>query len=176
MDIYFYIHIQYLKSFELWRGRRMGISWSDCLKNEKVIWRVKEERNILHAIKWRKTNCVGHILRRDCLLKRVIEGKIEGRIDMTEKRGERCQQLLGDLKAMEGYRKLKAEALDHTLWRTHFGRGYGPIWCQIFVFTFITMSDDWLHVKNWRMNRRFLKLFTCTHAFQLYTFSWGQCI
>jgi hypothetical protein len=57
----------------------------------------------------------------------VIEGKIEGRIYMMEKRGGRRQQLLDDLKAMEGYRKLKLEALDHTLWRTYFGKGYGPI-------------------------------------------------
>jgi hypothetical protein len=42
-----------------------------------------EERNILHAIKRRKANWIGHNLRRNCLLKHVIEGKLEGRIQMT---------------------------------------------------------------------------------------------
>jgi hypothetical protein len=37
----------------------------------------KTERNILHTIKIRKDTGNGHILRRNCLLKRVIEGKIE---------------------------------------------------------------------------------------------------
>jgi len=41
--------------------------------------------------------------------------------------GRRCKQLLDDLKEMRGYRKLKAEALDSTLWRTRLGRGYGPV-------------------------------------------------
>jgi hypothetical protein len=66
-------------------------------------------------------------LRRNCLLKHVIEEKIEGRKDMMENEGGRCQQLLYELRALEGYWKLKGEALDHTLWRTHFGRGYGSI-------------------------------------------------
>jgi hypothetical protein len=52
----------------------MKISWTD---------RVKEDRNILLSIKRRKTNWIGHILRRNCLLKHVIEGKLEGRIEMT---------------------------------------------------------------------------------------------
>jgi hypothetical protein len=42
----------------------------------------KEERNILHTIKRRKANWICHILRRNCLLKHVIEGKLEGRIEM----------------------------------------------------------------------------------------------
>jgi hypothetical protein len=48
--------------------------------NEDVLHRVTEERIILHKIKRRKANCVGHIWRRNGLLKYVIEGKIEGRI------------------------------------------------------------------------------------------------
>jgi len=39
----------------------------------------KEERNIIQTIERRKANWIGHILRRDCLLKKVIEGKIKGR-------------------------------------------------------------------------------------------------
>jgi hypothetical protein len=62
-----------------------------------------------------------------CLLKHVIEGKLEGRIEMTGRRGRRRKQLLDDLKENIRYWKLKEEALDRTLWRTLFGRGYGPV-------------------------------------------------
>jgi hypothetical protein len=103
------------------------ISWTDRVRNEEVLHRVKEERNIVHTIKRRKANCIGHMLRRNCLLKHVIEGKIEGRIEMTGRRGRRRKQLLDDLKEKTGYLKLKEEALDRTVWRTRFGRGYGPV-------------------------------------------------
>jgi hypothetical protein len=46
---------------------------------------------ILHTIKRRKANWIGHILGRNCLLKHVIEGKLEGRIEMTGRRGRRRQ-------------------------------------------------------------------------------------
>jgi hypothetical protein len=51
------------------------ISWTDRVRNEEVLYRVKEERNIVHTIKRRKANWIGHILRRNCLLKHVIDGK-----------------------------------------------------------------------------------------------------
>jgi hypothetical protein len=59
-------------------------------------------------------------------VKHVIEGKLEGRIEMTGRRERRRKQLLDDLKEKRKYWKLK-EALDRTLWRSHFGRGYGPV-------------------------------------------------
>jgi hypothetical protein len=90
----------------------------------KKLQRIKEERNILHKIKRRKDNWIGHILRRNCLLKHVIEGKLEGKIEMTERRGRRRKQLLDDLEENRRYWKLKEEALDRTPWRTRFGRGY----------------------------------------------------
>jgi hypothetical protein len=74
---------KYLDRFEMWCWRRMEkISWTDRVRNE-VLHRVKEERNIVHTIKRRKANWIGHILCRKCLLKHVIEGKLEGRIEMT---------------------------------------------------------------------------------------------
>jgi hypothetical protein len=119
---------KYLESFEMWCWRRMEkISWTNRVRNEEVLHRVKEERNILHTIKRRKANWIGHILRRNCLLKHVIEGKLEGRIEMTGRRGRRSKQLLDDLKEKKRYWKLKEEALDRNLWRTRFGRGYGPV-------------------------------------------------
>jgi hypothetical protein len=57
----------------------------------------------------------------------LIEGKVEGRIEMTGRRRRRRKQLLDDLKEKRRYWKLKEEALDRTLWRTRFGRGYGPV-------------------------------------------------
>jgi hypothetical protein len=73
----------------MWCWRRMEkISWTDRVRNEEVLHRVKEERNILHTIKIRKANWIGHILHRNCLLKHMIEGKLEGRIEMTGRRGE----------------------------------------------------------------------------------------
>jgi hypothetical protein len=55
------------------------ISWTDHVRNEEVLHRVKEERNFLRVIKGRKANWIGHILRKNCLLKHFTEGKIEGR-------------------------------------------------------------------------------------------------
>ena len=54
------------------------ISWTDHVRNEEVLLRVNEQRNILHEIRKRKAYWIGDILRRNCLLQRVIEGKIKG--------------------------------------------------------------------------------------------------
>jgi hypothetical protein len=102
------------------------ISWTDHVRNEEVLLRVKEQRNILHKIRKRKANWIGHILRRNCLLQRVIEGK-KGGIEVTGRRGRRRRKLLDDLKEMRGYYHLKEEALDRTMWRARFGRGFGPV-------------------------------------------------
>jgi hypothetical protein len=72
-------------------------------------------------------NWVGHILRRNCLLQRVIEGKIKGGIEVTGRRGRKRRKLLDDLKERREYLHLKAEALDRTMWRARFGRGLGPV-------------------------------------------------
>jgi hypothetical protein len=58
-----------LESFEMWCwGRMKKISWTDRVRNEEVLLRVKEQRNILHGISKRKVNWIGHILCRNCLL------------------------------------------------------------------------------------------------------------
>ena len=94
---------------------------------EEVLLKVNEQRNILHEIRKRKANWIGHILRRNCLLQQVIEGKIKGQIEVTRRRGRRRKQLLDDLKDRRGYCQLKEEALDRTMWRNRFGRGFGPV-------------------------------------------------
>ena len=91
------------------------------------VLRVKEESNTLHTVKRRNAKRVGHILLRNCFLKHDIEGKIEGKIEVTGRRGRRRKQLLDHLKEKSGYWKLKEEALDLTLWKTGCVRGYGPV-------------------------------------------------
>jgi hypothetical protein len=54
------------------------ISWTDRVRNEEVLHTVEVERDILHTINRKKANWIGHILRRNCLTKHVIEGKTEG--------------------------------------------------------------------------------------------------
>jgi hypothetical protein len=68
---------KYLECFEMWWRRFERISWTDRVRNEEVLLRVSEQRNILHEIRKRKTNWIGHISRRNCLLKHIIQGKIE---------------------------------------------------------------------------------------------------
>jgi hypothetical protein len=64
---------------------------------------------------------------RNCLLQQVIEGKIKGEMGVTGRRGRRRKKLLDDLKDRRGYSHLKEEALDRTVWRDRFGRGFGPV-------------------------------------------------
>ena len=96
-----------------------------------MLLRVNEQRNILHEIRKRKANWTGHILRRNCLLKQVIEEKIKGQIEVTRRRGRRRKELLDELKDRRGYCQLKEETLDRTMWRNRFGRGFGPVVLQI---------------------------------------------
>jgi len=106
----------YLESFEMWFWKWMDKNiWTDRVRNE-VIQRVKAERNIVYEIKWGKDNWIGHILRRNCLIKEAAEGKAEGNRTVTEE----------DNESVSSNCKLKEEALDRSLWRTGFGSGCGP--------------------------------------------------
>jgi len=78
-------------------------------------------------IRKRKANWIGHILRRNCLLKQVTGGKIKGEMEVARRRGRRREKLLDDLKDRRGYSHLKEEALDRTRWRHRFGGGFGPV-------------------------------------------------
>jgi hypothetical protein len=88
----------------MWWWRRVSkIIWSHRVRNEKALHIVQEERNILYTIKRRKANWIGYILRRNCLLKHNIEGKTEGKIEVTRRGGRRWKQLLNDHKERRGY-------------------------------------------------------------------------
>jgi hypothetical protein len=108
------------------------------VRNE-VLHRVKELRNILHEISKRKANWIGHILRRNCLLQRVIEGKIKGGIEVTGRRGRRRRKLLDDSEERRGYSHLKEEALDRTMWRNRFGGGFEPV---------VRQNTEWMYRLN----------------------------
>jgi hypothetical protein len=97
------------------------------VRNEEVLLRVNEQRNIPHERRKRKANWIGHILRRNCLLKQITEGKIKGQVEVTRRGGRRRKKLLDDLWDRRGYSQLKEEALDRIKWRNRFGRGFGPV-------------------------------------------------
>jgi len=105
--------------------------------HKDVLLRVKEQRNIVHEIRKRKANWIGHILRRNCLLQRVVEGKIQEGTEATGRQGRRRRKLLDDLKERRGYSQLKEEALDRTMWRARFGRGFGPV---------VRQTTKWMNV------------------------------
>jgi hypothetical protein len=96
-------------------------TWTDPgsnpgLRGEKdeVLHTVKEGRNFLHTINRMKANWIGHILRRNCLLKHVIEGCVQGK----KIRGRRLKQLLEDVKERKNCWNLKEEAFNGILWKT----------------------------------------------------------
>jgi len=119
---------KHLESFKMWCWRRMEkISWTDPVRNEEVLLTVDEQKNILDEIRKRKANWIGHILRRNCLPKQVIEGKIKEEMEVTRRQGRRRKKLLDDLKDRGRYSHLKEEALDLSMWRNRFGRCVGPV-------------------------------------------------
>ena len=101
-------------------------SWTNYVRNEALL-HVNEQRNILHTIRKRKANWIGHILRRNCLLKQVTEGKIKGEMEVTRRRGRRSKKLLDDLKDRRGFSHFKEEAVDRNMWWDCFGRGFEPV-------------------------------------------------
>ena len=78
------INIQIQFEMRCWR-KWEKISWIDHVRNEKVLQSVKAERNILHTVTRKWANWIRCMLRTNCLLGHVIQGKIEGRIEMTER-------------------------------------------------------------------------------------------
>ena len=84
-------------------------SWTDGVRNVEVLQRAKEERNVLHTVKRREVNWTGHVLSRNCRLKYVSDGKMEGSIEVTGRWERRRKQLFEDLEKKRGCSKLKEE-------------------------------------------------------------------
>jgi hypothetical protein len=91
------------------------ISWTDHVRNEAVLLRVNEQRNIVHEIRKRKANWISHVLHRNCLLRQFIVERIKGRMEVAVRRGRRRRKPLDDLKERSGYSHLKEKALCEEL-------------------------------------------------------------
>jgi len=95
------------KGKEMWIWRRMEkVSWIEHKTNEEVLETIGEERSLMRRIKTRQKKCIEHTLRRESLLKMVIKGKMLGK----RSRG-RPKQMMLDWMMVEGYKKLKEEAV-----------------------------------------------------------------
>ena len=124
-----------------------------------LLHRVKEERNILHTIKRRTENWIGHILRRNCHLKHIIEGKIVRK----ERRGRRRKQLLDNLTKREKFWKLQEETIDISVWTALFERVYGPVVRQTTKWMALQSPYTFLRVSEWdrkKPNFNFYFIFT----------------
>ena len=137
----------------IWFVHQDSLEWGYCGNcNEFPVpkglcWRHRRPwkfRNYINrgAIRKRKANWIGHILRRNCLLKQVIEGKIKGEIELTRRQGRRRKKLLDDLKDRRGYCHLKEEALDRRMWGDRFGRGFEPVVRQSTGWWWFIVEND----------------------------------
>ena len=108
-----------------------NLDWS-CEK-WSIRWNLRR-KGILQTITRRKANSVGHVLRRNCLLNQVIEGKMEWSLGVVEMGIRRRKQPLDELKEMTGYCKIKEKALNRRR-RTRCRRGYGPVVRQTIMLT-----------------------------------------
>jgi hypothetical protein len=89
------------------------------------------------------------------------EGKTEG-IGVTDIRGRRRKQLLGDLKERRGYRKLKEEALDRILCRTRFGGSYGFV---------VRVATEWMNewMNEWMQLSTPVRVLSCCSSLFLFS-------
>jgi len=140
---------------------------------KKIYLETRRKGNIQHTVKQRKANLIGHILLGNSVLKRVIEGKLERRIEVTGRWEWKCKPVLDDLKKMRGYWKLKEEALANT-WRTCFGRCCAPVvrqvmqrWClwPCDVYPIVHVKQGWLVFTVWCLPA---VMYTC--VIQLFAF------
>jgi hypothetical protein len=77
---------------------------------------------VSHCTKRKEADWICHILCGKCVLKYVIEGKME-----VARRSGRGKKLLDKLKETRGYCKIKEKALDPIMWGIRFGRRYVPV-------------------------------------------------
>jgi hypothetical protein len=58
--------------------------------------------------------------------KGLLKERYKGRYEVTGRQGRRRRKLMDGLKESREYSHLKEKALDRTMWRARFGRGFGP--------------------------------------------------
>ena len=93
----------------IWR-KTLKISWTQKVTNHEVLNLIHEERSMIRSIHQRKHNWIGHVLRHDGLLNRIMEGRIEGK----RGRGRKRQQMMDDILEKEKYGSMKRTAEDRT--------------------------------------------------------------
>jgi hypothetical protein len=96
------------------------ISWTDRVRNEEVLHTVNKKRNVPHTIKIRKANWIGHFLRRNCLLRHIIEGKIEGGIEVSRRGRRRRKHPVDNRKGKQRIpelerRRTRSHSVDNSL-------------------------------------------------------------
>jgi len=106
------IFVQLIGIVEVWCCRGVEKSWDHHLRNQEALHKVNVKGNIVHTITRRKANWIGHIWHGNCLLKHVIEGKVEGRREVKARRGRKREQPPYELKDTRRSWQLKGEALD----------------------------------------------------------------
>ena len=109
----------------------------------------------------RKANWIGHILRRNCLLNQISEGKIKGEMEVTRRRGRRRKRLLDDLKDRRGYSHSKEEALDRTMWWKRLEESLDLLSDRILNERINEIL--WIMISEWRPPEGERKFSICTH-------------
>ena len=118
-DVWYYTHIlpeqssieREEDSFHQQSGPKFKEETSELLHLEHSIiwcWNMDTSGSKLHqkyqeSLKRKRANWIGHILRRNYFLRHFFKRKTEGGIEVTEREGIRCKQLLDDVKEIRGY-------------------------------------------------------------------------
>jgi len=110
--------IKHIQASEMWICCKMEkISWTAHVSNEEITSLVQEQRSLVHVIKQRQANWIGHVLRHDCLLKTVLEGKIEGKRPRGKPRRKMLDLLMEQEEKKISYEELKRGAQSRVGWR-----------------------------------------------------------
>jgi hypothetical protein len=86
--------------------------------------------------------------------KGLLKERYKGGIEVTRRQIRRRRKLLDDLKERRGCSHLKEEALDRTMWRDRFGRGFGPVvkqttkWMNFISICCREMRERWSNFYN----------------------------
>ena len=102
-------NIKKLEAFEMWLGAKIeGIKWQDHITNEEVLNKVGERRSLINTITRRQKNWIGHVLRGNNLIKKLIEGRLYGK----KRRGKPRHQMLDFIMERKAYVEMKRLAQD----------------------------------------------------------------